>query len=78
MFISSLMVRYLEKFMHLIYTLLYSDLATREDDDDDQDGLLAQAYMRIDLVRPSGSAEWDGTVAAKLNQVNDELFVSLK
>ena len=72
------MVGYLEKFIHLICKLLYSDLATREDDDDDQDGLLAPAYMRTDPVRPSGSAEWDGKITAKINQGNDEFFVSLK
>lgn len=60
------------------YGLLCSGLETREDDDDDQDGLLAQADMRTDLVRPSGSAERDGTVPAELNQVNDEFaFICL-
>lgn len=44
------------------------DLATLPDNDDDQDGLLAQADMRTDLVRPSGSAERDGAVTAELDQ----------
>lgn len=51
--------------------LFHSDFSSCKNDDDNQDGLFAETYLRIDIDCTPGPVERNGKVITGFNQVSE-------